>query len=221
MNIYKIRFYSTRNLEDKTNGFYCRFGKRYFDLILSIPSLIILSPIFLITAILIKLDTSGPIVFSHERAGRDGKPFKLYKFRTMVKDASKKGLSITPANDPRVTKIGKVLRKFKMDEMLQIINVVKGDMSVIGPRPEIKKYTDRFKKDYREILKIKPGMTDYALIAFRNEEKILSKFDDIEEGYIKEVLPEKIKLYRKYMEEMGLLTDVKIFLKTVLEILRR
>jgi lipopolysaccharide/colanic/teichoic acid biosynthesis glycosyltransferase len=210
-----------KNLEDRTNGFYGRYGKRFFDLTLSIPSLVILSPVFLLSAILIKIETPGPIVFSHERIGRGRKVFKLYKFRTMEKDASKIGPSITPANDPRVTKMGKLLRKFKVDEMLQIVNVVKGDMSVIGPRPEIKKYTDRFKKDYKEILKIKPGMTDYALIAFRNEEKILSKFNDIEEGYVKEVLPEKIKLYRKYMEEMGILTDVKIFFKTILEILRR
>jgi lipopolysaccharide/colanic/teichoic acid biosynthesis glycosyltransferase len=210
-----------KNLEDRVNGFYGRYGKRIFDLILSIPSLIIFSPVFLLSAILIKLETPGYIIFCHERAGRDGRPFKLYKFRTMVKDAFKIGPSITSANDPRITKMGKLLRKFKVDEMLQIVNVVRGDMSVIGPRPEIKKYTDRFKKDYSEILKIKPGMTDYALIAFRNEEKILSQFNDIEEGYVKEVLPEKIKLYRKYMEEMCLLTDIKIFFKTILEILKR
>jgi lipopolysaccharide/colanic/teichoic acid biosynthesis glycosyltransferase len=139
----------------------------------------------------------------------------------MVKDASKIGPPITPANDPRITKIGKLLRKFKVDEMLQIFNVVKGDMSVIGPRPELKKYIDMFKDDYKEVLKIKPGMTDYALIAFRNEEEILGKFDNVEEGYIKEVLPEKIRLYRKYLNEIGLSTDIKIFFTTIWEILRR
>lgn len=212
---------SAKDSRDRAAGFYGRFGKRIFDLALSIPSLIILSPLFLLTAILIKIETPGPIVFSQERVGRGGRIFKLYKLRTMVKEASKMGSSITSANDPRITKIGKLLRKFKIDEMLQIVNVVKGDMSVIGPRPEMKKYTDMFKDDYREILKIKPGMTDYALIAFRDEEEILSKFNDIEEGYIKEVLPEKIKLYRKYAEEIGPLTDIKIFFMTIWKILNQ
>jgi len=212
---------SAKNSEDRTKGLYGRFGKRIFDLTLSIPSLIILSPVFLITAILIKLESRGPVVFSHDRVGHDGRTFKLYKFRTMVKDASKIGPSITSTNDPRITRIGRLLRRFKVDEMLQIVNVVKGDMSVIGPRPELEKFVDKFKKDYMEILKIKPGMTDYALIAFRDEEKILGKFKDTEEGYVKEVLPEKIKLYRKYIEEMGLATDIRIFFKTIWEILGR
>jgi lipopolysaccharide/colanic/teichoic acid biosynthesis glycosyltransferase len=212
---------SAKNSEDRSRGLYGTYGKRIFDLILSIPSIIILSPIFLLTAILIKIETPGPVVFINERIGRDGKPFRLYKFRTMVKDASRIGPAVTSAYDPRITGVGKLLRRFKVDEMLQIVNVVKGDMSVIGPRPEIKKYIDKFKDDYREVLKIKPGMADYAVIAFRNEERILSKFDNIEEGYIKEVLPEKIRLYRKYMEEMSLATDVKIFFKTILEILVR
>jgi len=207
------------NLEDKTAGFYFRVGKRLFDLFLSIPSLFILSPVFLLSAILIKLDTPGPIIFTHTRAGQNGRPFKLYKFRTMVKDASKLGPPITYANDMRITKIGRLLRKFKVDEMLQIINIVKGDMSVIGPRPEIKKYIDIYEKDYRDVLKIKPGMTDYALIAFRNEEEILSSFSDVEEGYIKEVLPKKIELYRKYMNEMSLGTDIRIFFATIYEII--
>ena len=212
---------SAKNSGDRTKGLYGRFGKRIFDLTLSIPSLIILSPVFLITAVLIKLETRGPVVFSHARVGHGGRTFKLYKFRTMVKDASGVGPSITAVNDPRITRVGKLLRKFKVDEMLQIVNVVKGDMSVIGPRPELKKFVDKFEKDYREILRIKPGMTDYALIAFRDEEKILGKFKDTEEGYVKEVLPEKIKLYRKYIEEMGLSTDIRIFFRTIWEILRR
>ncbi len=212
---------SAGNSRDRTQGFYGRYGKRVFDLILSIPSIIILSPVFLISAILIKIDTSGPVSFSQERIGRGGRPFNLYKFRTMVKNASGIGPSVTPANDPRITRVGRLLRKFKVDEMLQIFNIVKGDMSVIGPRPELRKYVDKFRDDYGEILKIKPGMTDYALIAFRNEEEILSKFDNVEEGYIKEVMPEKIRLYRKYLNEMSLGTDIRIFFGTIMEILRR
>ncbi len=212
---------SAGNSEDRTKGFYGRYGKRFFDLTLSVPSIIILSPVFLISAIVIKLETPGPVSFTQERIGCGGRSFKLYKFRTMVKDAAKIGPPVTPANDPRITRVGKLLRKFKIDEMLQIFNVIKGDMSVIGPRPEVGKYVDQCKDDYKEILRIKPGMTDYALIAFRNEEEILSKFDNIEEGYIKEVLPEKIRLYKKYMEEMSFLTDMKIFFRTIMEILGR
>jgi lipopolysaccharide/colanic/teichoic acid biosynthesis glycosyltransferase len=212
---------SARNLRDKRTGLYFRFGKRCLDLSLSVPSLFILSPVFLLSALMIKLETPGPVVFSHERMGKDRKPFRLYKFRTMVKDASKMGLSITSANDARITKVGRLLRTFKIDEMLQIINVVKGDMSVIGPRPEVKKYIDMFAEDYSDVLKIKPGMTDYALIAFRNEEDILSRFKNAEEGYINEVLPEKLKLYRKYINEMSFKTDIKIFFTTIWEVLRR
>lgn len=212
---------SAKTSKDRTGTFYARIGKRIFDLILSIPSLIILSPVYLLSAILIKLDTRGPVLFSQDRVGRNGKPFRLYKFRTMVKDAANIGPPVTTADDPRITKTGRLLRKFKVDEMLQVINIVKGDMSVIGPRPEIKKYVDMFKEDYEQVLRIKPGMTDYALIAFRNEEDILSRFHDVEEGYVKEVLPEKIRLYKEYMAEMNLLTDIRIFFGTIWEILRR
>lgn len=210
---------SAKNSKDRTGTFYASTGKRIFDLILSIPSLVILSPVYLLSAILIKLDTTGPILFSQDRVGRNGKPFRLYKFRTMVKDAAKIGPPVTTAHDPRITKTGRLLRKFKVDEMLQVMNVVKGDMSVIGPRPEVKKYIDNFAEEYKDILKIKPGMTDYALIAFRNEEEILSRFQNVEEGYIKEVMPEKIRLYRQYLSEMSLWTDIKIFFQTIWEIL--
>jgi lipopolysaccharide/colanic/teichoic acid biosynthesis glycosyltransferase len=212
---------SAEHSNDSTEGFYGRYGKRIFDLLLSIPSLVILSPVFLASAILIKLETPGPVTFSQERIGKGKRVFKLYKFRTMVKDASRMGPPVTKANDARITNVGKLLRKFKVDEMLQIINVIKGDMSVVGPRPEIKKYVDMFQADYEQVLRIKPGMTDYALIAFRNEEEILSTFHDVEEGYIQEVLPEKITLYKKYIAEMGFSTDIRIFFRTIWAILRR
>jgi len=210
---------SAKNSKDRTETFYARTGKRIFDLVLSIPSLIILSPVYLLSAILIKLDTPGPILFSQDRIGQNGKPFRLYKFRTMVKDAAKIGPPVTTADDPRITRTGRLLRKFKVDEMLQVMNIVKGDMSVLGPRPEVKKYIDIFAEEYKDILKIKPGMTDYALIAFRNEEDILTRFQNVEEGYIKEVMPKKIKLYRQYLSEMSLRTDIKIFFQTIWEIL--
>ncbi len=212
---------SAENVEDRTNGFYGMYGKRVLDLVLSIPSFILLLPILLATAILIKLETPGPVVFAHDRVGCNGRVFKLYKFRTMVENASKIGPPITQGNDPRITGVGRLLRRFKVDEMPQIINVIKGDMSVIGPRPEIKKYVELFKEDYNEILKIKPGMTDYALIAFRNEETVLAKFNNAEEGYVNELLPKKITLYRKYLKDISITTDVQIFFRTIWEILWR
>ncbi len=208
------------NLEDSPKGFYANYGKRIFDLLLSIPSFIILLPVFLIAAILIKLESPGPIIFTQERIGRGGSTFKLYKFRTMVQDAPKSGPSITKHDDPRITGVGKLLRKYKIDDLPQVINVIKGDMSVVGPRPELRKYVEAFQSDYNEILKIRPGMTDYALIAFRNEEEILCRFSNTEEGYVKEILPEKVKLYKKYIEEMGLPTDIKIFFSTIWAILK-
>lgn len=212
---------SAGNSKDRTEGFYGKYGKRIFDLVLSLPSVVILSPVFLASAVLIKLETSGPIAFSQERIGQGNRAFRLFKFRTMVKDASSIGPPVTAAHDPRITGTGRFLRKFKIDEMLQIINVIKGDMSVIGPRPELKKFVDAFSEDYKDVLKVKPGMTDYALIAFRNEEAILSKFENIEEGYVEHVMPEKIKLYRKYIKEMSFYTDVKIFIMTIWEVLKR
>lgn len=210
----------TRDSVGRTNGFYIKYGKRAFDLVLSVPFFVLFSPIFLIIAISIKIESPGPVAFVHERIGLRGKTFKIYKFRTMVKDAPSLGTIVTQNNDPRITSTGKLLRKYKVDEMLQIINVIKGDMSLIGPRPEVKKYVKKFINDYKWILKIKPGMTDYAAIAFRNEEKILAEFNGLEEGYEKEILPKKIKLYKKYIEEMNLVTDVKIFFNTIWEILR-
>jgi len=212
---------SARNSGDRTNTFYARYGKRAFDLFLSVPSLVILAPVFLASAVLIKLETSGPVTFCQERIGRGGRPFRLFKFRTMVRDASRMGPAVTSAGDPRITKVGRFLRRFKIDEMLQIVNVIKGDMSVMGPRPELKRYVEMFQDDYRGILKIRPGMTDYALIAFRDEENILSKFADVEEGYINRVMPEKIRLYKKYIDEMSLYTDTKIFFATIWEVVKR
>ncbi|MCF6158703.1 MAG: sugar transferase [wastewater metagenome] len=194
--------------------------KRLFDVISSSMVLLLLLPFFLIIAILIKLDSSGPVFFSHIRIGRDFKPFKLFKFRTMIANAHKKGLSITTGNDPRITKVGVVLRKTKLDEFPQLINVLKGDMSIVGPRPEVSKYVEMFRDEYREILKVKPGITDYATIEFRDEESILKKYHDPEDGYIKEVLPGKIELYKKYLRDKGFFTDMKLVFLTFWKIMK-
>ncbi|QII11047.1 hypothetical protein KsCSTR_16680 [Candidatus Kuenenia stuttgartiensis] len=195
--------------------------KRLFDIFSSLFTLLILLPLFLLIAILIRLNSAGPVFFIQKRVGKNFKLFSLYKFRTMVVDTSQRGLQITSAGDPRITKIGRFLRKTKIDELPQIINVIKGDMSVVGPRPEVLKYVEMFKDDYKYILKVKPGITDYAAIEFRDEECVLKKFKNPEDGYIKKVLPLKINLYKRYIKERSLFTDMKLIFLTLWKIVRK
>jgi len=199
-------------------GFYIRYGKRIFDILASLSGLIILSPLLLLIGLLIKLTDRGPVFFTQVRIGQDFKPFRLIKFRSMVVNADKMGALVTGGNDPRITPIGKFLRKTKLDELPQLINVLKGDMSLVGPRPEVAKYIDPYREEYREILQVKPGITDYAAIEYRNEEEVLKQYKDPEEGYIKEVLPAKIDLYRKYISEISFFTDIKLIFQTLLRI---
>ncbi|HQU31578.1 MAG: sugar transferase [Planctomycetia bacterium] len=194
--------------------------KRLFDLVFSVIGLIVCLPLFVLIAFLIKCNSRGPVFFIQKRVGKGFRLFKLYKFRTMITDASQKGLQVTAVGDPRITKVGRFLRKTKIDELPQLINVFKGDMSLVGPRPEVPKYVEIFREDYQDILKIKPGITDYATIEFRDEEGVLEKFEDPEDGYIREVLPIKIKLYKKYLEDSGFFTDVKLIVLTLTKIVR-
>jgi lipopolysaccharide/colanic/teichoic acid biosynthesis glycosyltransferase len=194
---------------------YQQFGKRFFDFCSSLIGLIILSPVMLMTAIFIKLNDNGPVFFAQERMGKGFEKFKLLKFRTMIVNADKKGEAITKGEDPRITGIGKFLRHYKLDELPQLINVLKGEMSMVGPRPEVEKYVAVFKDQYQQILTIKPGITDYATLQFRNEEEILNEYEDTHEGYMKGVLPAKIELYLKYLNEMNFVTDLKIIFKTL------
>jgi len=203
------------------NNFYTKYGKRIFDVATSIIGLIVLLPFFIIIAILIKLNDKGPIFYKQKRIGQNFKPFELLKFRTMIVNADKIGPAVTKDGDPRITKIGKFLRKTKLDELPQLWNVIRGDMSIVGPRPEVEKYIQYYKDDYKEILKVRPGITDYATIKFRNEEEILSKYDDTESAYIKYVLPEKIKLYKTYIKEISFLTDLKIIFWTLWRIVSK
>jgi lipopolysaccharide/colanic/teichoic acid biosynthesis glycosyltransferase len=197
------------------NNFYTKYGKRIFDVVASIIGLIVLLPVFIVIAILIKLNDKGPIFYKQKRIGQNFKPFELLKFRTMVVNADKIGPAVTKDGDQRITKIGKFLRKTKLDELPQIWNVIRGDMSIVGPRPEVEKYIQYYKDDYKEILKFKPGITDYATIKYRSEEEILSKYNDTESAYIKYVLPEKIKLYKTYIKKISFLTDLKIIFWTL------
>ena len=197
---------------------YKQLGKRFFDFCSSLIGLIILSPVMLMIAIFIKLSDNGPVFFAQERMGKGFEKFRLFKFRTMVVNAYKAGEAITKGQDPRITGAGKFLRHYKLDELPQLINVLKGEMSMVGPRPEVEKYVEIFKDQYQQILAIKPGITDYATLQFRNEEDILNKYEDTNEGYIRGVLPVKIELYLKYLNEMSFVTDLKIILKTLWEI---
>jgi lipopolysaccharide/colanic/teichoic acid biosynthesis glycosyltransferase len=197
------------------DNFYTKYGKRIFDFIASLIGLILLSPFLVIIGVLVKISDKGPVFYRSKRVGQNFKPFYLLKFRTMVVNAEELGPSITKGGDQRITKIGRFLRKTKLDELPQLWNVIKGELSLVGPRPEVEKYISFYKDDYKEILKIRPGITDYAAIKFRNEEEILAKSEDVEKAYIENVLPEKIKLYKTYLNEIGFLTDLKVIFKTL------
>lgn len=190
--------------------------KRAFDILVSFFGLILLFPLFIVVAIFVKIDSKGPIFFSQERIGKDFKPFRILKFRTMVQ--TKDGPFITAANDQRITRIGKYLRRYKIDELPQLFNVLKGDMSLVGPRPEIKRYVDLFESEYRTILKVRPGITDPASIRYSNEEIILSQSPDYEGLYIKKILPEKINLSIEYIKNHNMIIDIMIILKTIFKI---
>ena len=195
--------------------------KRVFDLLCSGLGVVLLSPFFLIIAIWIKFDSAGPILFVQKRVGRNGKPFGVYKFRTMIVDAESKGLKITIGNDPRITSSGHFLRRTKLDELAQLFNVLGGSMSLVGPRPEVREYIDAYPEDIKKIvLSVKPGITDYASIEFKDENKLLEKSIDPNRTYIEEILPVKQEYYLKYIEDKSFFLDIKIILKTIFLILK-
>ena len=207
-----------KSIEDNTNSFYIGFGKRAFDLFFSLTLIIALSPVLLFLWLLVRLSDGGPGLFKQVRSGRGGRAFVLYKFRTMYDDSESKGPGVTSGTDQRVTAVGKFLRKYKLDELPQLYNVLKGEMSFVGPRPESQKFVDLFPDDYDYILQISPGITDYAALEYRDEERVLAGYDDVEQAYINVVLPKKIILYRKYIDEISLKTDLKILYKTFLKV---
>ena len=193
--------------------------KRIFDIILSLFGLIILLPFMLIIAIFIKLDSKGPVFFKQLRVTKNGREFKIFKYRTM-RVGSDKYSQITVGKDDRITKIGSFLRKYKLDEIPQLINVLIGDMSLVGPRPEVPKYVALYTDEQKEILKVRAGITDYASIEFSNENNLLALEEDPEKAYIEKVMPRKIELNKKYLSEISILTDVKIILLTIKKILK-
>ena len=192
--------------------------KRLFDIIFSSLGLLFLGPLLVVVAFIIKLDSPGPVLFLQERIGKNFKPFSIYKFRSMSVDAPQKGPSITVGGDKRVTRVGKFLRRYKIDELPQLINVLRGEMSFVGPRPEVRKYVELFRKDYEKLLTIRPGITDPASIHFSDEENVLSSSVNWEETYMTKILPEKIRLAEAYVDNHTILTDIRLIVQTFFKI---
>jgi lipopolysaccharide/colanic/teichoic acid biosynthesis glycosyltransferase len=192
--------------------------KRLFDLFFTMIGLIILSPFFILIAIWVKMDSPGSVFYSQVRIGRNQKPFKLLKFRSMREGADKQGLLTVGMKDNRITKSGFYLRKYKIDELPQLINVLLGEMSLVGPRPEVEKYVKLYDKEQLQVLSVRPGITDLASIKYRNENDVLASFEDAEAGYIHSVMPDKLKLNLTYIQNQSLWLDLRIILTTILPI---
>ena len=195
-------------------------AKRVMDIAISAAALCVLWPVFLLIALAIVIDDPGPVFYRQVRVGRGGRPFRIFKFRTMVVDADKKGLSITVGRDSRITRVGAFLRKTKLDELAQLLNVLCGQMSFVGPRPEVPRYVELYTPYQRQVLLVRPGITDYASIAYRNENDLLAGADDPEKMYIETIMPDKIELNMKYLREISPLADLRLILSTIGAVLR-
>jgi len=186
----------------------------------SLFGIMLLNPLIVFIALIIKLDSSGPVFYRGVRVGRYGKPFRIFKFRTMVTDAEKLGGTSTPDDDPRITSIGRFLRKYKLDELPQLINVLKGEMSFVGPRPQFKWAVELYSEEEKLLLSVRPGITDYASIKFRNEAEILKGSTNPDRDYLEKIAPEKIRLGLEYVEKRSLLIDLKIIFATLQNLLK-
>ncbi|MFN2444318.1 MAG: sugar transferase [Vicinamibacterales bacterium] len=195
--------------------------KRVFDIVAASTGLLLLSPLLLVAAALVKLDSPGPVLFSQERVGRRFRRFRIYKLRTMVQGADVTGRAITCGDDPRITPVGRLLRRLKIDELPQLVNVVKGEMSLVGPRPELPHYVELFRADYQDILEVRPGITDVASINYRNESELLGRLANPEEEYLTRILPDKIRLEKLYLRKAGVGYDLKLIVSTLLTLLTR
>ena len=194
--------------------------KRLMDVVISGCALLVLWPLLLLIALAIKIDDPGPVFYRQVRVGRNGKEFRIFKFRTMVVDADKKGLQITVGRDSRITRVGAFLRKTKLDELAQLLNVLVGEMSFVGPRPEVPKYVDLYTPYQRQVLLVRPGITDYASIAYRNENDLLAGADDPERMYVEEIMPAKIELNMKYLRRVSPLEDIRLIFATIAAVIR-
>lgn len=192
--------------------------KRAFDVVFSLLGIVAFLPVMVLCAVLVKFTSTGPIIFRQQRVGRDFQPFHILKFRSMVVDAPSQGAQITVDRDPRITGIGRVMRKLKLDELPQLFNVLRGDMSFVGPRPEVQEYVDLFRDDYKTLLSVRPGITDPGSIAFRHEEDILAAAADPRLAYVAEVLPEKIRLSKVYVVNSSIWLDIQLIFQTLLSV---
>ena len=191
--------------------------KRIFDFFAALIGIIILSPIFIIVSIAIKLDSPGNIMFLQKRVGKCGKEFDIFKFRTMVTNAERLGKQITVGKDNRITKVGAFLRKYKIDELPQLFNVLKGDMSLVGPRPEVPKYVALYNEEQKKVLSVRPGITDLASLKYSDENDILEKVENPEEYYINVIMKDKLSLNLEYIEKSNLFFDISLVIKTILK----
>lgn len=189
--------------------------KRLFEVALASMALILLSPLLLLLALAIKMDSSGPVFFRQIRVGLNGSHFTILKFRTMIENAERLGLQISEKQDPRVTTVGQVLRKYKLDELPQLLNILMGEMSFVGPRPEVPRYVEMFPDLFAVTLSVKPGLTDYASLEFMDEAELLAESEDSERIYIEDILPKKLALSECYVHERSLLTDLVLVFRTV------
>lgn len=195
--------------------------KRLFDFSMALLGLIILSPVLILISLIILLTMGWPIFYRQQRIGRNGVPFRIVKFRSMVKDAEKKGKPYTSGGDPRITRLGRVLRKYKLDELPQLFNVLKGEMAVVGPRPEVAEYVRLYTEEQKKVLKVRPGLTDTASIVYRNEESILARYEDSDKAYIEKIMPAKLKLNLAYLEKASFGGDLILIFKTLEKIFWR
>ena len=195
-------------------------AKRAMDIVLSACALAVLWPLLLLIALAIWIDDPGPVFYRQVRVGRNGKTFRIFKFRSMVMDADKKGLAITVGRDSRITRVGAVLRKTKLDELAQLLNVLLGQMSFVGPRPDVPKYVELYTPYQRQVLLVRPGITDYASIAYRNENDLLAGAPNPETMYIEQIMPDKIELNMKYLREISPLADIRLILKTIVAVIK-
>jgi lipopolysaccharide/colanic/teichoic acid biosynthesis glycosyltransferase len=193
--------------------------KRVFDIIVAAVGILVLFPLLILTALLIKLDSPGPVLFKQQRMGTGFRPFWIYKFRTMRKSPAN-GPKITIGNDPRITRIGRFLRRTKLDELPQLINILRGEMSIVGPRPEVPQYVQLYQKEYQEILTIRPGLTDLASLKYRDEAALLAKAENPEEEYVTRLLPDKISLAKEYLQRTSFFFDLRLIFKTIIQLVK-
>lgn len=188
---------------------------RAFDFLASLVGLIVLAPLLLVIAVLVRATSPGPALFTQERVGLGGRPFSIYKFRTMEQDAEASGGQLTIGADPRITRVGAALRRLKLDELPQLVNVLRGDMSLVGPRPEVPRYVARYDERQRAVLRVRPGITDPASIAFRDENALLARSADPEATYVEVVMPRKLEMNLAYLERRTVLSDVGVIVRTL------